>query len=84
MKLATLLDKVRDDLRDDGKGLDIAKGGDVHPMTVDMVAVATVKALGLAINQQTGQIYNPASERELFPAQKNVRHAGMRRKGPRR
>lgn len=57
LKLVTLLDKVRQRIR--AAGLDVAKGGDINPMDIDMVVTETVRAFGLEINPQTGQIYNP-------------------------
>lgn len=80
MKLATLCDKVVARLR--AGGVDIAQGGDVNRPTVDWIARETVLAMGLEVNAVTGDIYDPAPA-PAIPTQRNVRHAGMRKRGRR-
>jgi len=76
VKLVAVLDKVRTSLR--GIGLDVAPGGDLHPMNIDIVVQHTIAALGFEVNGRTGDLYDPSREdNQLVLPQRNVRHAGM-------
>lgn len=78
MKLVSLLDTVRRRLRN--ASFDVARGGDLNPMDVDLVATETVRAMGFEINARTGEIYDPSREDDKLSIANmrttSVRYAG--------